>query len=71
VTRVSEAAAHARVRRPGLGSGQRVGSATSGRSLQTLFGLGSQRAPVRRATIVGASDLPYYYEGDESETKLA
>ncbi len=34
-------------------------------AFQTLLGLGSQRAPVRRSTIIGASDLPYYYEGDE------
>ncbi len=34
-------------------------------AFQTLLGLGSQHAPVRRVTIIGASDLPYYYEGDE------
>ena len=33
-------------------------------AFQTLLGLGSQHAPVRRATIIGASDLPCY-EGDE------
>jgi hypothetical protein len=25
----------------------------------------SQHEPVRRRTLIGASDLPYYYEGDE------
>jgi ISXO2-like transposase domain/Transposase zinc-ribbon domain len=34
-------------------------------AFQTLLGLGSRHAPVRRATIRGAADLPYYYEGDE------
>jgi hypothetical protein len=34
-------------------------------ALQTLLGLGSQHPPVRRATIVVASDLPCYHEGDE------
>ena len=34
-------------------------------TFQTLLGLGSRHAPVRRATIRGAADLPYYYEGDE------
>jgi len=31
----------------------------------TLLGLGSKHAPVRRDTLIGAKDLPYYYEGDE------
>ncbi len=34
-------------------------------AFQTLLGLGSQHPPVRRRTIIGASDLPYSYEGDE------
>lgn len=34
-------------------------------AFQSLLGLGAQHAPVRRRTIIGASDLPYYYEGDE------
>jgi DNA-directed RNA polymerase subunit RPC12/RpoP len=34
-------------------------------AFQTLLGLGSAHAPVRRATIRKAADLPYYYEGDE------
>lgn len=40
-------------------------------AFQTLLGLGSNHAPVRRATIVKASDLPYYYEGDEIEEEGA
>jgi transposase-like protein len=36
-------------------------------AFQTLLGLGAQHAPVRRRTIIRASDLPYYYEGDEVE----
>jgi hypothetical protein len=36
-------------------------------AFQSLLGLGTQHPPVRRRTIVGASDLPYYYEGDEIE----
>jgi len=36
-------------------------------AFQSLVGLGTQHPPVRRRTIVGASDLPYYYEGDEIE----
>lgn len=34
-------------------------------AFQTLLGLGSEHGPVRWATIRGAQDLPYYYEGDE------
>ena len=34
-------------------------------AFQSLLGLGAQHPPVRRATIIRASDLPYYYEGDE------
>ncbi len=33
---------------------------------QTLLGLGSAHAPVRRATIRKAADLPYYYEGEDA-----
>lgn len=40
-------------------------------AFQTLLGLGSHHAPVRRRTIIGASDLPYYYEGDEKEDETA
>jgi hypothetical protein len=35
-------------------------------AFQTLLGLGSARAPVRRATIRKAADLPYYYEGEDA-----
>jgi len=35
-------------------------------AFQTLLGLGSAHAAVRRKTIIRASDLPYYYEGDET-----
>ncbi len=34
-------------------------------AFQSLLGLGSQHPPVRRATIIRAADLSYYYEGDE------
>lgn len=34
-------------------------------AFQTLLGLGSNHAPVRRSTIIRATDLPYFYEGDE------
>jgi hypothetical protein len=34
-------------------------------AFQTLLGLGSRHAPVRRGTLIGATDLPSYYEGDE------
>lgn len=34
-------------------------------AFQTLLGLGSAHAPIRRATIRRAADLPYYYESDE------
>jgi hypothetical protein len=34
-------------------------------AFQTLLGLGSQHPPVLRRTIVGASDLSAFHEGDE------
>ena len=34
-------------------------------AFQTFLGLGSTHAPVRRATITGAQDLPHHYAGDE------
>jgi len=40
-------------------------------AFHTFLGLGSVHAPVRRSTIEGAQDLPYYYEADESEEALA
>ncbi len=36
-------------------------------AFQTLLGLGAQHAPVRRRTLIRASDLPYYCEKDEVE----
>jgi hypothetical protein len=35
-------------------------------TFQTLLGLGSAHAAVRRKTIIRASDQPYYYAGDET-----
>jgi predicted RNA-binding Zn-ribbon protein involved in translation (DUF1610 family) len=34
-------------------------------AFQTLLGLGSNLGPIRRSTITKATDLPYFYDGDE------